>query len=108
MNPANPAVGPFETVLGLAVRRVHGAVVSTIGTTLLELAELPSAAGNDLLCIREVGVASPVVLAIAALLDDAADIRSYGAEPESSSGYARTARVTRVSELGAPVGRQAC
>jgi len=55
-----------------------------MGTTLLELAENPSAAGNDLLCISEAGVASPAVLAIAALLEVAADIRSYGAEPESS------------------------
>jgi len=84
VNPANPAAGLFEIVHGLGIQRVHGAVVSTMGTTLLELAENPSAAVNDLLCISEVGVASPAVLAMAALLEDAADIRSYGAEPESS------------------------
>jgi hypothetical protein len=155
---AHSAAEFFENILGLAVESVPGAVVVTIGSTLLELVENPKAEGDhhfavtipsnkfteakqwllqravllgtpqsdefegppgwntrsiyfagpdrsvleliirrdldnattgpfssdDLLCISEVGVASPDVLALATFLTEAADVLSYGADPESS------------------------
>jgi catechol-2,3-dioxygenase len=148
----------FDYVLGLAVESEPGAVVVTIGTTLLELVENPDVEGDhhfavtipsnkftdakqwlqeraalfgtvqsdefegppgwnarsiyfagpdrsvleliirrdldnattgpfssdDLLCISEVGVATPDVLALTTFLTEAADVASYRADPESS------------------------
>jgi hypothetical protein len=65
-------VGPDRSVLELIIRRD------------LDNATPGPFSSDDLLCISEVGVASPDVLALATFLTDAADLPSYGADPESS------------------------
>jgi catechol-2,3-dioxygenase len=155
---AHSAAEFFENILGLAVESVPGAVVVTIGSTLLELVENPKAEGDhhfavtipsnkfteakqwllqravllgtpqsdefecppawnarslyfagpdrsvleliirrdldnatpgpfssdDLLCISEVGIASPDVLASATFLTEEAGVLVYGADPGTS------------------------
>jgi catechol 2,3-dioxygenase-like lactoylglutathione lyase family enzyme len=64
--------GPDRSVLELIIRRD------------LDNATPGPFSRDDLLCISEVGVASPDVLALATFLTEAADVPSYGADPESS------------------------
>jgi hypothetical protein len=64
--------GPDRSVLELIIRRD------------LDNATTGPFSSDDLLCISEVGVASPNVLALATFLTEAADVPSYGADPESS------------------------
>jgi hypothetical protein len=64
--------GPDRCVLELIIRRD------------LDNATTGAFTSDDLLCISEVGVATSDVLAVAAFLEDAADIPPYGAEPASS------------------------
>ena len=63
--------GPDRSVLELIIRRD------------LDNATPGPFSSDDLLCISEVGVASPDVLALATFLTEAADVPSYGADPES-------------------------
>jgi catechol 2,3-dioxygenase-like lactoylglutathione lyase family enzyme len=64
--------GPDRSVLELIIRRdLHNTTPGPFSS-------------DDLLCISEVGAATPDVLALAEFLEEAAGVPSYGADPGSS------------------------